>query len=137
QTKANYVENDEFDTGLRRYLNLGHTIGHAIERTANFTLMHGHCVAIGMVMIARAGEGLYLTEPGTTEKLIRILETNELPISCDFTTEELLDGALADKKRKGDLISLIVPKHLGECLTHTVPVTELGTIIDLGKETSV
>lgn len=136
QTKANYVENDEFDTGLRRYLNLGHTIGHAIERTADFTLMHGHCVAIGMVMISRAGERLYLTEPGTTDALIDILDTNGLPVSCDFTTEELLDGALADKKRKGDLIALIVPKKLGECITHTVPVTELGTIIDLGKETS-
>ena len=137
QIKADYVANDEFDTGARRYLNLGHTIGHAIERTANFTLMHGHCVAIGMVMISRAGEKLYITEPGTTDKLIEICKTNGLPVSCDYSTEDLLDGALADKKRKGDLIALIVPTELGHCKTHTVPVTELGTIIDLGKETSV
>lgn len=136
QIKADYVANDEFDNGVRRYLNLGHTIGHAIERTANFTLMHGHCVAIGMVMISRAGEALYLTEPGTTERLIEICKTNGLPVSCDFSTEQLLEGALADKKRKGDLIALIIPKTLGECVTHTVPVSELGTIIDLGKEPS-
>lgn len=136
QIKADYVENDEFDNGARRYLNLGHTIGHAIERTANFTLMHGHCVSIGMVMISRAGEKLYITEPGTTEKLIQICKTNGLPVSCDFSTEELLDGALADKKRKGDYIALIVPKTLGECVTHTIPVTELSTVIHMGKETS-
>lgn len=136
QIKADYVAGDEFDTGARRYLNLGHTIGHAIERTANFTLLHGHCVAIGMVYISRAGEALGITEPGTTDRLIRICETNGLPVSCSFSTEDLLDGALADKKRKGDSIALIIPKQLGECMTHTVPVSELGTIINLGKETS-
>lgn len=136
QTKADYVADDEFDTGARRYLNLGHTIGHAIERTANFTLMHGHCVAIGMVMISRAGEALGITAPGTTEQLIAMCQKNGLPVSCDFSTEDLLEGALADKKRKGGNIALIIPKKLGECMTHTVPVTELETILELGKETS-
>ena len=134
--KAEYVAGDEFDTGIRRYLNLGHTIGHAIERTANFSLLHGHCVAIGMVAICRAGEALGITEPGTADRLTAICETNGLPVSCSYSTEELLDGALADKKRTGDNIALIIPKRLGECVTHTVPVSELGTILDLGKETS-
>ena len=136
QIKADYVADDEFDTGARRYLNLGHTLGHAIERTANFTLLHGHCVAIGMVLISRAGEKLGMTETGTTDKLISILNTNGLPTSTDFSNEELLDGALADKKRKGDKIALIVPVRLGECMTLTVPVSELPHIIELGKETS-
>ncbi len=135
--KADYVANDEFDTGIRRYLNLGHTIGHAIERAARFRLMHGHCVAIGMVMISRAGEALGITEAGTTEKLIEICEKNDLPVSCDFSTDVLMDGALSDKKRLGDNIALIVPENLGKCMTHTVPVSELAHIIDLGKETSV
>lgn len=134
--KADYVREDEFDTGVRRFLNLGHTIGHAIERTAKYTLMHGHCVAIGMVMISRAGEALGITEAGTTDRLIAICQKNGLPVSCDFSTEALLDGALADKKREGGKITLIVPKTLGECVEHTVPVTELETIIELGKETS-
>ncbi|NLD28899.1 MAG: 3-dehydroquinate synthase, partial [Clostridiales bacterium] len=137
QIKANYVANDEFDTGVRRYLNLGHTIGHAIERSAKYRLMHGHCVAIGMVMISRAGEALGITEAGTTEKLIAICEQNSLPVSCDFSTKALLDGALSDKKRMGGRIALIIPEKLGKCMTHTVPVDELEHIIDLGKETSV
>lgn len=135
--KADYVANDEFDTGVRRYLNLGHTIGHAIERTAKYRLMHGHCVAIGMVMISRAGEALGITEAGTTEQLIAICEQNSLPVSCDFSTKSLLDGALSDKKRMGGSIALIIPEKLGKCMTHTVPVEELEHIIELGKETSV
>lgn len=136
QIKADYVAEDEFDTGARRFLNLGHTIGHAIERSANYTLMHGHCVAIGMVMISRAGEALGLTDPGTTETLIDLCNTNGLPVSCSFSTEELLDGALADKKRTGDTITLVVPQRPGACILHPVPVSELGTILKLGKETS-
>lgn len=137
QIKADYVANDEFDTGVRRYLNLGHTIGHAIERSAKYRLMHGHCVAIGMVMISRAGEALGITEAGTTEQLIAICEKNSLPVSCDFSTKTLLDGALSDKKRTGGNIALIIPEKLGKCMTHTVPVEELEHIIDSGKETSV
>ncbi|MBO4383126.1 MAG: 3-dehydroquinate synthase [Clostridia bacterium] len=135
--KADYVAKDEFDTGVRRFLNLGHTIGHAVERTAKYSLMHGHCVAIGMVMISRAGEKLGLTEPGTTDALIRICETNGLPVSCDYSAEALLESALSDKKRRGEQITLILPKKLGACMEHTVPVSELESILRLGKETSV
>ena len=94
-------------------------------------------VAIGMVMISRAGEALGITEAGTTEQLIAICERNSLPVSCDFSTKTLLDGALSDKKRMGGRIALIIPEKLGKCMTHTVPVDELEHIIDLGKETSV
>ena len=90
-----------------------------------------------MVMISRAGEALGITEAGTTEQLIAICERNSLPVSCDFSTKSLLDGALSDKKRMGGNIALIIPEKLGKCMTHTVPVDELEHIIELGKETSV
>lgn len=131
QIKADYVENDEFDTGLRRYLNLGHTLGHAIERSSNFQLMHGHAVAIGMVLIARAGEKMGITETGTADKLAKINERNGLPSSTSFTAAELTDSALNDKKRKGNSIALIIPEKLGKCMTKTVPVDELEDIVKL------
>lgn len=131
QIKADYVENDEFDTGLRRYLNLGHTLGHAIERSSNFSLMHGHAVAIGMVLIARAGEKMGITEPGTADKIARINERTGLPVSTQFSAAELTDSALNDKKRKGNEIALIIPEKLGKCITKTVPVTELESIVKL------
>lgn len=134
QIKADYVENDEFDTGLRRYLNLGHTLGHAIERSSNFSLMHGHAVAIGMVLIARAGEKLGITEPGTADKIAKINERNGLPSSTTFTAHELTDSALNDKKRKGNSIALIIPETLGKCMTKVVPVTELESIVKLALD---
>ncbi|MBQ9065940.1 MAG: 3-dehydroquinate synthase [Clostridia bacterium] len=131
QIKADYVESDEFDTGMRRYLNLGHTLGHAIERCNNFKLMHGHAVAAGMVLITRIGEKKGITEPGTADRLAAICARNELPVSTGFTPADLVDGALSDKKRKGDHIDLIIPERLGKCMTDTVPVDTLEETISL------
>ena len=52
--KRDYVDEDEFDNGARQFLNLGHTFGHAVEKSTGYTLSHGQCVAIGMVMAFRA-----------------------------------------------------------------------------------
>lgn len=129
QMKADYVAEDEFDTGLRRYLNLGHTLGHAIERRSNFQLMHGHAVAVGMVLISRAGEKMGITEPGTADRLSAILTRNHLPVSTSLSAEEITETALNDKKRKGDSIALIVPETLGKCVTKTIPVSELLQVV--------
>lgn len=131
--KAEYVANDEFDTGDRAFLNLGHTIGHAIERCSNFGMMHGHGVAAGMAMICRAGEQLGITEAGVTNRLSAILARNDLPVTSDFATKDLLDGALSDKKRKGNEIELIIPITFGKCIRKKYPVKELEGIIDLSK----
>lgn len=130
--KAAYVLQDEFDTGLRRYLNLGHTMGHAIEQLSNYTIMHGHAVAIGMVLIAKAGEELRITEPATAEKLQIILEKNHLPTTTAFTAAQLADVALSDKKRTGKTIALIIPECLGKCMTYDTPVEKLEDIFALG-----
>ena len=67
--KARVVKNDEFDHGERKLLNLGHTIGHAIENCSGYTIPHGHAVAMGMAMIARASEKMGKCEVGTAEKI--------------------------------------------------------------------
>lgn len=128
--KAYYVENDEFEGGIRRYLNLGHTLGHAIERCSNFSIMHGHAVAAGTVMIAKIGESLGITDPGTADAIAAINERNELPTGCTFTAEELADGALADKKRRGNTLALIIPEKMGKCMTHTINVDDIIDIIN-------
>ena len=135
QIKAMYVADDEFDTGIRCYLNLGHTIGHAIERCSGYTIMHGHAVAAGMALITHAGEKMGITEPGTSEKLQIILEKNHLPTSTEYSVDDLVYDALSDKKRKGDEITIIVPENLTHCTTRTVPVSELKNIITLALTT--
>lgn len=122
--KAMYVSRDEFDTGCRMYLNLGHTIGHAIEHCSNFEIPHGHAVAIGMRKITIAGEHLGFTETGTADRLTEILIKSELPTECDFKASELANAAMRDKKRSGEKLTLIVPKNIASCDMKIISVDE-------------
>ena len=132
--KAKVVEEDELDNGVRRTLNLGHTAGHAIEKCADFRLTHGHAVAIGMVLMARAAEKLgWCTEP-TADRIAAMLERNRLPVSTEFSAAELAAAALSDKKRRGDSISVVVPDRIGSCYMKKVSVNDLEAIFQAGLE---
>lgn len=132
--KGALVERDEFDTGDRRYLNLGHTMGHAIEKLSGYTFPHGHAVAVGMVMITRAGEKMGLTKPGTSDEIARVLKKNNLPISSPYNAEDLYLAACVDKKRMGGNMTVIMAEEIGKCFLKTMPVADLREIAVLGKE---
>lgn len=131
--KSRYVAGDERDEGDRRFLNLGHTVGHAVEKCSGFAVPHGRAVAAGMAMIARAGERLGLTEPGTAAELAGALLRNGLPVTTGLDIGALLSAALSDKKRSGNALTLVMPRRIGECFLHTVPAAELKNIIELGR----
>lgn len=130
--KRDIVSHDEFDTGERQLLNLGHTLGHAIEKLSDFEITHGHAVAIGMVLISQAGEKSGITKPGTAEKIKSVLKEEGLPISCKYTAEELCDIALNDKKRTGGTITLVIPDMIGKCELRKVKVSELFDFVKGG-----
>lgn len=132
--KGSVVEQDELDNGLRRTLNLGHTAGHAIEKCAGFRLTHGHAVAIGMVLIARAAERLGWCEAPCADRIAAVLRRNHLPVSTEFSAGALAAAALSDKKRRGGTISLVIPRRIGDCYMKTVPVTELEAVFAAGME---
>ncbi len=132
--KADFVAQDEFDTGRRQILNFGHTIGHAIEKCSGFTLTHGHAVAIGMVYIARAAWRRGLSRENCTPELLEALQNNDLPVTCSYTGEELAEAALADKKRRGDTITLILPEKIGHCYRYPLPITELTEFVRDGAQ---
>ena len=132
--KGRIVANDEFENGERKLLNLGHTIGHAIEKCSDYKIKHGYAVAIGLCMIARAGEKLLITEKGTAKRIESLFKKHSIPTNTDFSTEELLSVALADKKRQNENITLVVPKKIGECILKTEPISKLEDYIRLGKE---
>ena len=123
--KAAYVEGDEFDQGIRSYLNLGHTLGHAIELCSGYTEGHGHAVATGMVLTAIAGERRCITESGTASRLASILERNGLLVHCPYNASELLEGVLSDKKRTGDTIKWIVPETIDSCTAVDINISDL------------
>lgn len=132
--KAGVVERDEKELGERKLLNLGHTVGHAIEKCSGFTIPHGHAVAAGLAIMARAAEALGWTEEPLAERIAACLAKNGLPTGTDYTAEALARAALSDKKRAGDTITVVVPRRMGECKLKKLPVRELPGLIAAGLE---
>ncbi len=127
--KRDIVMEDEFDTGQRQLLNLGHTLGHAIEKKSSFTISHGHAVAIGMHLIARVAEETGMAEAGLAEKIKLALEKNHLPVSIDYEAEDIVEGVLKDKKRRGGEISFVFPTKIGHCEIVKIPVEEVTELV--------
>lgn len=127
--KARIVSIDENDIGERTLLNLGHTIGHAVERASAFEIGHGDAVAIGLYAVAKATGAKKLTE-----RVYRTLTINGLPWSCDVSKEEILAQIALDKKRQGDSIKLIVPIRIGECEIREMSLDEAKEFLSKGFE---
>ena len=128
--KRAIVEDDEFDTGRRQLLNLGHTLGHAIEKNSNFTLSHGQCVAIGMAMMARSAARLGFCAEATKNEIVNLLQYYGLPTDTEQEPMSIYLSALGDKKRQGGSLTLIVPREIGRCDLHPIPVEELKMWIE-------
>ncbi len=132
--KAKAVEFDETDHGSRQFLNLGHTLGHAIEKLSSFTVPHGFAVAAGMVLIARAGEKKGLTEAGTADEILRICRVHGLPCESRETAAALYEASLGDKKRSGSRVSVIVPETIGRCSIRVLDLDAWRNWAEAGKE---
>ncbi len=132
--KAGVVERDERETGERKLLNLGHTVGHAIEKCSGYAVPHGRAVAAGLAVMARAAERLEWTDAPLADRIAACLAANGLPTGTAYAPEALAEAALSDKKRSGGDITLVVPRRIGRCELKTVPVTELPSIIRAGWE---
>ena len=130
--KAEVVGADEFDKGLRQQLNLGHTIGHSIEKNSNFAITHGKAVAIGMAVIAKAGIAAMLTDADVYKNITNLLQKFQLPAKTSLNAMQIASAALSDKKRSGSTIQLVLPRTIGECFLHPIPVTDLISFIERG-----
>lgn len=129
--KADVVGKDEFDTGCRQLLNFGHTIGHAIEKCSHFSISHGHAVAIGMVMAARAGEKMGISKENSAAEIAQVLSICHLPVKADIPASDLLSVMLNDKKRSSDSLTLVLPEEIGKCILHKIPIGKLEEFINL------
>lgn len=132
ESKAKIVQEDEFDTGTRQLLNLGHTVGHAIELCSELTVSHGSAVAMGMVIVTRMAVRLGLCPEAELYELIDLLRQEGLPTECPFSAEELTEVATADKKRSGDTITLVIPHGIGNCRLVKAPIDRLCELIGKG-----
>ncbi len=104
--KKAVVEEDEKETGLRKVLNFGHTIGHAIETVTGLDeLYHGECVALGM---------MYMSSGEAKETIKNLLVKNNLPTSADFDTERVFEALQHDKKAAGSGVNTVFVNKIGE-----------------------
>ena len=112
--KRDAVAADERDTGERQLLNLGHTIGHAVEMASGFRIRHGHAVAVGMVAAAEGAAALGFASENAAPLLRALLRRAGLPVSTPFPPDELLPYLAHDKKRSGRSLVLVLPMRPGE-----------------------
>lgn len=123
--KRDIVGEDEFDHGQRRLLNLGHTVGHAVEACSGFAMSHGEAVAIGMAVITRAAVKRGVCGEDALPRLLALLRRLGLPTETERGAEELYRAALSDKKMAEGKMHLVVPEAVGRCRVETIAVEEM------------
>jgi len=132
ELKRDYVTKDEFDTGVRMMLNLGHTVGHAIEKLSNYTVSHGFAVAMGMGVVSRASAARGICTSACAASIEDGLKALNLPVNTAYSASELVNPMLSDKKRAGGTVNLIVPYDIGSCGILPTSVDELLDFVSTG-----
>jgi 3-dehydroquinate synthase len=129
--KKGLVELDEWDRGVRRILNFGHTVGHAVEAASAYSLMHGEAVAIGMVAAALFSEQLHYLPADDRRRIVSVIRAVGLPdrIPQNLDLEEIAARITRDKKKKGETVHFVLLKKLG------VPIVNGGIPETMLKKT--
>lgn len=128
--KRDVVSRDEREAGERMLLNFGHTLGHAIEKIYDFKgISHGMAVAIGMVLISRAGEKAGITKQGTADKIADLCLKYSLPTTDSASFEQMAEAASNDKKTSGKSINLVLLKEIGNSIIVNKKLDELESFI--------
>ena len=114
--KIEVIQDDPFEKGRRAALNLGHTIGHAIEKVSAYRVRHGEAVAIGMVAEARLGEAVGVTEAGFADEIASVLQNLNLPTKLPdyLDRQNLLDVMRVDKKKSAGQVRFALPVRIEE-----------------------
>ncbi|WHH59546.1 3-dehydroquinate synthase [Petroclostridium sp. X23] len=118
--KSQVVQQDETEQGLRAILNFGHTIGHAIETVLDFRLLHGECVAIGMIAAAYIGCRKKMFREDEMDRIIALLKRAGLPVNIkDIDYDKIHDEMLKDKKQVDNKLKFILPTEIGKVMQTT------------------
>jgi 3-dehydroquinate synthase len=115
EIKAAVVRADERESGLRKTLNFGHTIGHALEHASGYALLHGEAVAVGMVLEARLAERIGVAERGIAAEIERVVRAAGLPstVPTGLTAAAILDATKHDKKARAGAVAFALPAGIG------------------------
>lgn len=125
--KISIVLKDELETGDRKLLNFGHTLGHAIEAT--YGLPHGHAISIGMVAAAEISESINNFKQDEKQQVIDLLQQYQLPVRFSFDREKIWEILVNDKKRENDSMSFILLDAIGTGIVQSIPLTQLKKLV--------
>lgn len=116
RVKMDIVQGDVLDFGQRNILNYGHTFGHALETTTNYTTwLHGEAIAIGMEVAARIAVATGKLSPIDAARQTRLLQALHLPLSCPGTDADALLGIMRrDKKVRAGRLRWVLPTRIGQ-----------------------
>lgn len=127
--KREYVEADRYDVGVRQMLNLGHTFAHPIEKLSNYKVSHGEAVAKGMAFVADLSARQGWCSKTCAEDINNILLSYGFELSIDYEMKDIYDILKTDKKRKGNVIDIVIPEKIGKCTLKRIGIEELGNIL--------
>lgn len=126
--KTKIVSVDEHESGLRRLLNFGHTIGHAVERNGRYT--HGEAVSIGMSFALDLSFKFGFIQDDTRKRVKRLLERMNLPLKSSIPKKLIAEDIRMDKKRENNEISFVFLDSIGSAHTEKISIIELEKYID-------
>ena len=134
QIKRGVVEADEKEAGKRKLLNLGHTIGHAVETLSGFQLSHGQSVAIGTCVTARICAKQGVCTQAVADEIVKLFSLHGLPTETSFNAKQIADTARMDKKRQTDFITWVWIEDFGRCLLKDIPMDDYEQLVNLGLQ---
>ena len=127
KAKTAIVMKDERESGVRRILNFGHTLGHAIEKANG--LPHGEAISIGMVLAARLSVEKGLLPISEAERIEGILRVLELPTEFRGEPDAIIDAVAKDKKRTGNSINFVLLERIGRAKIMEIGLDELEKVV--------
>jgi 3-dehydroquinate synthase len=116
EIKAEVVEKDERESNLRKILNFGHTIGHAVENLSDYKISHGEAISIGMVAEGKLAVEMDLWKESDLNKLINLIKKAGLPTDIPdyMKAEQIIDAMKLDKKSRSGNIEMVLPNRIGD-----------------------
>lgn len=139
QVKIDIIEQDPYETGRRAVLNLGHTLGHALEKVSHFRLRHGEAVALGMIAAAQLSLRLSLASPELPERMRSVFTRWGLPtqISRSLNPDDLIQATTFDKKKNGKKVHWVLPFAPGNVqIGFEIDLDHLRQVISLMQDRS-
>ena len=123
--KKRIVEEDEFESGNRKLLNLGHTVAHGIEVFSNYKIAHGDAVSMGVKVVINSAYRLKYIDNETRERMLNVISKCSDCVLFKYTVQEVLQAVVYDKKRSGDLISIVMVHGIGDCRVEKIKFSRL------------